>query len=818
MPAPHASTAPSAARTRLAPLALAVHIAAAVLLLGPAANAQAQSPAQAIGYDIPAGPLAESLNRFAQRSGVAIVMDAGQLQGLRSPGLQGSHGVEEGFALLLRGSGYAAVRTEVGYVLRTAPTPAAEEGEALLPAVKVRDAAQTATGHVDGYVARRSATGTKTDTPLIETPQSITVVTAERIEAMGAVNLKDVLAYTPGIGIAPYGADSRFDWVSIRGFDAYSPGFYLDGLPLRNSGNFAAWRTENYGAERIEILRGPASVLYGLGNPGGMVNVVSKLPTEDPLHELQFQLGSHDRRQAAADFAGPLNADGTWLYRITGLARDAELPAGGMRDDRYFLAPSLTWKPSGDTRFTLMSQFVRTRSGIYTRGVPAYGSLLPTAIGTRIPSRLFLSDPDYNRYDQDQQMLGYQFENRFNDTWTVRQNARYSHVELDFRQLVADGFVTRNADDALDPANYRYISFSPYVRREQMSSFVIDNQAQAGVRIGGWLHTVLVGLDYQRSRLDQVMIYGGSAALMDIYATGYSSAPLTLADPSVDSLGWLSQTGLYLQDQIKRDRWVFTLGGRYDSARSRTVDRLSDGAVTRIDDHAFSGRAGAVYLAPNGWAPYVSYSESFVPTDTVDPTDGKPFEPETGRQYEAGIRWQPPGRTATYSAAVFDLRRQNYISYDTNWVPHQTGEISVRGLELEATAGLAAGLNLTASYAYTPHAEVTASANPELVGTQPTAVPRHRGSLWSDYRFGNGVKLGAGLRYEGSSRGIDSAAPVQVPAYTLFDAMIGYDVGQWSLALNAQNLIDKTYLTTCSASTCYYGQQRTVLGTATYRW
>lgn len=807
-------------RQHLLHAALAVAFGTTALLWSSVAMAQApgQAATPSFAIDVPAQPLATALSELSRQTGIQVFAAGDVVAGIGSRPVAGRLTFAQALREMLAGSALEASPTGNGGWAIRRTTSATSSSTLPTVTVTAATASETATGPVDGYVARRSATGTKTDSPIIETPQSVSVVTADRIEAIGAINLKEVLAYTPGVGVAPYGADSRFDWVSIRGFDAYSPGFYLDGLPMRNSGNFGIWRTENYGAERIEILRGPSSVLYGLGNPGGVVNVVSKLPTQEPVRELQFQAGSHSRRQVAGDFSGPVNEDGSLLYRVTGLARDAKLPAGDMKDDHYFLAPSLTWKPSADTKLTLMSQFGKTRSGIYTRGVPAYGSLLPTAIGTRIPSDLFLSDPDYNRFNQDQQMVGYQLEHRIDDTWTVRQNARYSHIKLDFQQLVTDGFATQNADNALDPANYRYISFSPYVRREQLSSFVIDNQAQADLQWGGWRHTVLVGLDYQRSRLDQMMVYGGSAALQDISASGYSSAPVTLADPSVDSLGRLTQTGLYLQDQIKWDRWVFTVGGRYDSARSRTRDRLSGDAVTRIKDNEFTGRAGAVYLAPNGWAPYVSYAESFAPTDTIDPETGTPFKAETGRQYEAGIRWQPPGRKQTYSAAVFDLRRQNYISNDENFVPHQTGEISVRGLELEAVAELAPGFNLTVAYSYTPRAKVTASANPELIGTQATAVPRNRASLWSDYRFANGIRIGGGVRYEGSSWGIDSASPAKVPDYTLFDAMLGYDIGRWSLALNLQNLFDKTYFTTCAATTCYYGSQRSVLGTATYRF
>ncbi|WCM94338.1 TonB-dependent siderophore receptor [Acidovorax sp. NCPPB 2350] len=703
------------------------------------------------------------------------------------------------------------------------PVAWAQQGagaQTTLPAVTVvGDTEASGTSRVTGYVAKRSATGSKTDTPIIETPQSLSVVTADRIEAMGALNLKDALSYTPGVGIAPYGADSRYDWITVRGFDAYSPGFYLDGLPLRNNGNFGVWKTDNYGAERIELLRGPASVLYGQGNPGGVVNVVSKRPTAEPVRELQVQIGTHQRRQVAGDFSGALNKEGTLLYRLTGVVRDAELPAGGMPDDYYYLAPSLTWKPSSDTTLTLLSQFSRTRAGAYTRTQPAYGSLLPTAIGTRLSPDLYISDPEFNRFHHDQQMIGYQFEHRINPTWTVRQNVRAAHLELDYQQLNPGQFVTRNAANPLDPANFRWLSRSPFSSKESISAFNIDNQAQADLRLGDWQHQVVFGLDYQRTRIDQVSRSGGTAPDMDTTAPVYGVGGIQLAAPYFDGISTLTQTGVYVQDQIKwRDRWVFNIGGRYDDAKGKLRDRLS-GMDIAMNDSKFTGRAGVVYLLPNGWAPYASYTQSFLPTNTVDPATGTPFGPETARQYEAGVRYQPEGRKQSYSAAVFDLRRKNYITYDaTTFMPHQRGEISVRGLELEATTELLPRMNLTAAYSYTQRAIVTESVNASEIGKQATAVPRNRFSVWADYRFENGIKVGLGARYTGSTRGENEASPARVPSATLYDAMVGYDFQQWSLALNLRNLTDKNALTNCGATVCYYGAPRSVIATATYRF
>lgn len=774
--------------------------------------------AQARSYSIPPGTLEESLNRFGREAGILLSFTTETTVGLRSQGLQGSYAVQAGLDVLLAGSGLQATRQPKGSYLLSrvlAGTPVASEMG--LPVVTVTASAEreSAWGPVNGYVAKRSATGTKTDTPIIETPQSISVVTADRIEAIGATTLKDALGYTPGVSITTYGADSRYDWISVRGFDAYSPGFYLDGLPLRNIGTWGIWRTENYGTERLEILRGPASVLYGQSGPGGVVNVVSKRPTAEPFHEIQMQLGDHGHHQLAGDFSGSLDEDGTLLYRLTGFVRNADLPTGNMPDDRLYIAPSLTWRPSTDTSLTLLSHDSRTRAGTYTAAWPARGSLVPTAAGTHVPTSTYTGEPNFNRFEQDQWAVGYLFEHRFDETWTVRQNARYGQLDVDYRGVSGSNFIAVNGD-ATDPANYRTIDRSVFASREHVKAFTLDNQVQGKLQLGEWQHTVLVGLDYQRSRFDQVTA-NGSAPSLDIYSPDYGQA-VTIPDPYADAVSTVAQTGLYLQDQIKWERWVATLGGRYDHATSTVDDRLS-GTTTRIPDHKFTSRAGLVYLHPSGLAPYLSYSESFVPTATIDPATGSPLKPETGRQYEAGIRYQPPGRTDSYSVAIFDLRRQNYITYDaTTYMPKQTGEVLVRGLELEATIQPVSRLNLTGSYAWTPKADVTASINASEIGKQLTAVPEHKLSLWADYRFLDGIKVGVGARYTGSNRGDGETAPAEVPAYTVFDAMVGYDFEHWSLALNVRNIGDKTYIANCAYSSCYYGDPRKAIATATYRW
>ncbi|WP_226858765.1 TonB-dependent siderophore receptor [Diaphorobacter aerolatus] len=441
-------------------------------------------------------------------------------------------------------------------------------------------------------------------------------------------------------------------------------------------------------------------------------------------------------------------------------------------------------------------------------------------MGTYIPSSLFSGNRHFDRFDQDQQLLGYQFDHRFNDTLTFRQNLRAGHMKLNYAGLQAPSYATLNETDPLDPANFQALNRPLFGSRESAKGFSLDNQLQADLRSGDWQHKVLVGLDYQRNRFKATSFSGGSAPLLIIDAPSYPNGPFEVPAPYAIDDTLLTQTGLYLQDQIKwGEHWRLTVGGRYDQASSDYTDKLG-GTSTKISNNKFTTRAGLVYLAPSGLAPYVSYTQSFSPITAINPLTKAPFDPETGRQYETGLRYQPAGTRDMYSAAIFDLRRRNYVTFDPNYVPYQTGEISVRGLELEATTQPVARMNLTAAYTYTQRAIVTASANPAQIGKQATAVPRNQLALWADYRFLNRIKVGVGARYVGSTHGNGGISPVKVPAYTLIDAMIGYELPQWTLALNVRNLTNKTYLANCDgqAQSCYYGDQRTVTATATYHW
>ncbi|KRA02773.1 TonB-dependent siderophore receptor [Achromobacter sp. Root565] len=813
-----------------AALALAVDAPQAYAQSGAAAPFSAASPhADASArFNIPAGPLGPALTAFAGAARINLSFDPALAEGRATAGLQGTWPVEEGLARLLAGTHLAARRDAANvYTLRLLPPGPI----ALLPAVRVEGANESAYGPVTGIVALRSATGTKTDTPIIEIPQTVNVVTRDEIASRGARSIVEALAYTPGV-YAPGGStDLRYDNIYLRG--GFGARNNLDGARLPfGAYSFGMLQIEPYGLERIEVLKGPSSVLYGQNNPGGLINMVSKLPTATPQREIALQTGSYGRAQAATDLSGPVDEGGVWSYRLVALARDAAQSSHYTKDDRIFVAPALTWRPSAATSLSLLGFYQEDRQVPLYGNLPAAGTLYSNPNG-RIPRDRFPGEPGWDRYDREQYSAGYLFTHAFNDTWTVKQQLRYSHMRGEARTAV--GYL-------LSPVDMRTWSRTMTRGQGTGATLNVDTQAIARFRTGAVGHEFLMGLDYldMRDTYKFANVIAGVPAL-DLFNPVYGKPRPGLRDliPRIDTRQDTEQTGIYLQDQIAYGGWLLTLGGRYDMARSTTRNQLTS-AKTAQDDSAFTGRAGLTYLMANGLAPYVAYSTSFAPTGGTD-FNSNPFRPAEGRQIEAGLKYQPPGSDSLVTLSAYQLTQDNVLTSDTTpgrppGFQTQTGQIRARGIELEGKANLARGWDLIASYAYVD-AVVTRSANVDIVNGVPESrqgkkqyyAPAHQAAAWLGYKVQGGplqgLGLGAGVRYIGADWG-DPANTLRIPAVTLFDAALSYDFGQLqpamrglTLDLNASNLFDRTYVGTCvTATACTYGAGRLVLATLKYAW
>lgn len=672
--------------------------------------------------------------------------------------------------------------------------------------------------NIAGYVAKRSNTSTKTDTPILETPQSVSVVTRHEMDMRSVQNFTEALRYVPGVTVDQFGFDGRgFEYLLLRGFNGLNTANFRDGLSNSAFGFFSQFITETYGLERVDVLRGPSSVMFGRGDAGGIVNRITKRPSAVPIREIEFQYGNFDRKRIAAD-VGAVSKDGTIMFRLVTTVLDTDTQVrypntGGERahNERFYIAPSITWRPTVDTTITLMGDILNNRSG----SSPFYISA-PDGGFTNV----LQSDPKFARYAANQASFSYQIEHHFNDIFTIRQNFRYAQQRGRFQDLFSLGYNTPDQPSLVDR--------DAYATNERLNQIVLDTHLQAKFDTGPVNHTVLLGADWNQTNLSLKYFQG--------YANGFIPPSIDILSPVYgvpiprpDVLGQdarqrIDQLGFYLQDQLRfNDNWILTLSGRFDRIHAKDNDLLNV-VSTKNNDSAFTGRAGLTYLFSNGIAPYFSYSQSFLPQAGFS-SEGKPFDPTRGEQFEAGIKYQPPGSRALYTAAFFDLTKTNVLSRDPSDELGirfmQIGEVRSRGVELEARTEILRGLNAIGSFTY--H-DVENVKETDFKGKRPVQVPTTMASGWLDYSFGalgyewlRGFGLGGGVRYVGKVFNEEDNTST-TPSFTLFDATLRYERGPMLFTVNASNIFDNRYIASTLFGRHYLGTERTVIGTLTFRF
>nr|WP_314530008.1 TonB-dependent siderophore receptor [uncultured Pseudomonas sp.] len=803
--------------TLLRPSLLAVAIAlCAPLASGPLLAAEQASSVRA--YNLPAAPLASTLNQIASQAGLALSLNPSLAAGKISAPVQGQFDATGALREALRGTGLQLEQSSAG----TFSLVAVPEGVMALPTTNVTGVANTesAWGPVDGYLATRTAAGTKTDTALVEAPRSISVATRQQMDDRNVQNIDDAVRYMPGIVASSYGSDTRADWLRVRGFE---PTQFLDGLPLPK-GVYANPKQETWNLDRLALLRGPASSVYGQTPPGGLLDMVSRHPSAEASNEIQVEYGSDNHRQINFASTGKIDEEGQFLYGLSGVIRDSGTQIDHVDNKRYNIAPSLTWNIDEDTKFTLLTQFTRDDTGITSQFLPVQGTKIHSPLGD-ISHHKNLGDPDWEYYDRTYYALGYAFEHRLNDVWQFKQNLRYTKSDLSFQALTPGAYPFTQVD-----ANGNVGRSSTSVD-EDISQFAVDNNFQADFATGDVGHTLLIGLDHQRTNTNYTSIFGDGLTTNvnnPIYGLPIVRPPRSDAFYDYDQKTY--QTGLYVQDQMFIDQWRLTLGGREDWVHTGTKFFNKGDATNTERDKKFSGNAAISYVFDNGIVPYLSYAESFQPTSNATATPTDSFKPTEGEQWELGIKYQPPGSKTLLTAAVYNLTQKNVSVTTTNSdnvsITSQTGEVKVKGLELEAVSDVTENLKVLAAYTLAK-SEVQDGA---FKGNRLQLMPNQQASLWTDYTWHNGVLdgfgIGGGVRYTGNTYGDQANTELgKADAFTVFDAAVHYDLGRLdnslkgaSLALNATNLFDKDYISTCDSFYCYYGDQRSVVASATYKW
>lgn len=658
-----------------------------------------------------------------------------------------------------------------------------------------------------GYVASESSVGTKTRTPLLETPQAISVVTQDQLTAQNVETVGAALRYSAGINGEAYGgADQRIDWYVVRGFTDTAP--LLDGLSTYTYYTLLSPKLETSAAERVEILRGPSSTSYGATSPGGVINVISKRPHAEPLYSLGLESGSFGRIEGFGDFGGAVGSSNKLLYRVNGFARGVGTQVDHVNDHGFYLAPALMWLPWGKTSLTLLTHQSLTNGGWTLQYLPAAGTLADASFG-HLSRSLFTGDLGYDQYRRTEHAEGVIVDQFFSDSVRAQINARFNHSGLLYKTLMGAGF---EADGhTLD----RYV----FGAQAQLNNFVSDSHMEWSMYRGSLRQILLGGFNYLQSNDTWQENDGSSSVPLDVLQPDYRQT-FVIPAPDYSTADGVKQTSVYLQDQLRWRRLGVTLNGREDWARVFEQDRIA-GTYTSQLPSRFTGRTGVTYDVAESLVPYFSYTTSFLPTHGLS-FDGASFKPTTSRQFEAGVKYKPTALNALFTIAAYNLTEQNVTTIDPNHPNYsvQTGEIRVRGLELESKISLPDGIDATASFSY-QSPEVTKSNDLDL-GKAPTNVPRNLANGWLDKTVHRGrwnnLGLGGGVRFTGYRWG-DTYNTLGVPNNTLVDLAAHDFWRHWNVSVNVANLLGTRYVATCeSTSRCVYGQSRSIFAKVNYEW
>lgn len=684
--------------------------------------------------------------------------------------------------------------------LAIAANPARAGGDGAASADAAAAAADAGAGE-DAIVVTGYA-GTKTNTALTELPQPIKVITAEQYEAQGAISISDTVKYAAGVLANPYGRDTRVDGFNIRGLDALQ---FRDGMRDIFS-YYASITSDPYNFSRVEIVRGPASVLFGQGSIGGIVNLVSKTPDFDTRGEINLVYGSFDRKEVLGDVNLAL-ADNL-AVRFVGRARDADTYVDHVPDDRVMFAPSIRWQPTPDTDIVLTGLYQEDDTGSTSQFLPIVGTFRPNPVaGEQLDRYTFVGKAGWDRYAGRSLQGGGAVTHRFSDAIQLSLKARYIDSDLEYNTHYADSYSNPQDPFSVYGTNGRMIGLIADASDARMNVFSTDNNLQFNFNTGANIeHKLLVGIDYSWNKVAKR--YAGGSELVDLYDIDYDA--LATYDPSGPFTSESQkQLGIYVQDQIRFfDRVSVVLGARRDRVTGSSGQK----------DNATTFRAGIIGEIGAGFSPFFSYTESFLPVagriDNGDGSFGDPYVPQTGTQYEAGIKWQPTPNTLV-TATAFKIKERNRVLYLAAGGTAQSGVLDTKGFEIEARHTLPGNFELLANYGY---AKLKSESNTSL-----DYMPRHTASLWSTKTFGllgeAQLRLGAGVVYSGKSVSTSDIWSIVTPSRTTVDALAEINWNSWRFAINATNLLDNEYFASCLArGDCFVGAPRNVMGTIGYRF
>ncbi len=790
-------------QTRILAVALLV-----ICLSGHPPTAQAQATAMdTVHYNIPQGSLEQALGLFSRQSGVALSSDADKIKDTATSGLKGNYSVEMGLATLLKNSGFTFEKNAAGYVLVQAQVTTNNPAPATLPEVKVTGFMDPDTPGNPSYTRTNSSTATKSNLPLMKTPMSVQVIPRAVLEDQQAVQVEDAIRNVSGVfpGFTFGGFAEEF---MIRGFNT---GFanYRDGFRTQ------AGRLSLANIERVEVVKGATTNLYGRIEPGGLINLVTKRPQAQSHYSLNQQFGSFGQYQTRADATGALNESETLLYRLNFeyLNKDSFRDFGFSK--RYFVAPSVTWKVAPNTQFDLDFMYSDETSR-EDYGIVALGNR-----PAKVPRSRFLGEPTMDRASHKFYNTALTFTHAFSADWQVR--ARFSHL---LRVGVDPQTYGTSLDETTGMLQRRF--FRGLKSPEDTYQGTVDVTGRFNT--AGIEHNVLAGWEYQGrfGRFESISI---DANPINIFNPQYNPISLEGIGPNRFSHSNREWNGVYFQDQITLfDKLHIMGGGRYDWATQNNGFVSGEGlsladakaASSKVTDARFSPRAGIVFQPWEWLSFYGNYVQSLGNANTAIDASGNTLRSQIGEQLEGGIKMSLFGGRLNSNVAYYHLTKKNLsVRVPGQLFSVAIGEARSQGVEVDISGQVAQGLDLILTYAYTD-AKILEGNNK---GNQLFNVPKHSGSVWARYDMQNealrGLSFGAGV-YVRDKRPGDTANTYLLPSEARVDAMVRYRPklmkSRVTLQLNAYNLTNDNLFggTLGDRNSITVGMPRTFVGSINY--
>lgn len=640
---------------------------------------------------------------------------------------------------------------------------------------------ESAQGPVQGYHATRSASATRTDTAIHETPQSISVVSKDVVEDLGATRLQDALDYAGGVGRANNFGGQGLTTFTVRGFTTGE--FYRNGFPInRGYPNMPDANT----IERLEVLRGPATMLYGRGDPGGTFNVVSKQPLAERTVTLGSQLNDQGMKRGTLDASGPLDEEGRLAYRLNVVGEGGDTFRDHVETERYGVTPVITWQATDDTKVTFEGDFMRNNHPL-DRGLTRF----PNQRGT--PSRdTFWGDKDAGKLHNDNNMAQLRFEHALSDNWTLGGGFQWLDGSLKGNAIEANGRDSLGADGRTLQRNFNY-------RKLEWTDKDYQLNLTGHFSTGGFDHTLLTGIEYEdydyKSIIQRSSAVAGTYPI-DIFDPVYGQTrPALTRTPTHDKEN-LKTYAAFVQDQVAlTERLKVLAGARFERFEHDYQNYV--GKSWQAADNAVTPRVGVIYDLTDTVAVYADAARSFKP-NTGASREGGGFAPEKGKSYEMGIKWEALDRQLSVDAAIYQIEKKNVLTTDPvdNTFSVAAGQVRSRGFDLNVAGNLTPEWRVIGGYAYVD-AEVTRD-NTLRSGTRLMNIPRNSFSLLNVYEFQDGalkgLGLGAGGKYVDQRAGQTANTAFSMDAYTVVDLLGYYKVNeQVRLNLDVKNLFNREY-------------------------